>query len=140
MKKLFAILIMLSLTVPVLAVEEQTEVPENAETMEVIQPEDAAELNQDVETSDVIIPEETPLSPYKAPYSKKKLAKKFLLAMLCVAGCSAFLYGTLTVYNKLRDGVLTSAPTPPEGEKPLDAPNDLTEAVKSFIEKTKWQG
>ena len=58
--------------------------------------------------------------------------------MLCVAGCSVFLYGTLSIYNKIRDGVLSQTQVPPEGEKPLDTPNDLTEAVKTFIEKTKW--
>ena len=71
--------------------------------------------------------------------SKKKLAKKFIIAMLCVAGASVFLYGTLSVYNKIRDSFVSSAPELPEGEKPLDAPNDLTEAVKTFIDKTRWE-
>ena len=138
MKKLFAILIMLSLSIPVMAVEDTVESPQRGETLEVIQPEEAPELNQ--ESSD----EDTNLAPlpsrYKTPYGKKNLAKKFLIAMLCVAGCSVFLYGTLSVYNKIRDNILTSEQVPPEGEKPLDAPSDLTEAIKTFIEKTKWDG
>ena len=142
MKKLFAIMIMCSLSMPVLAIDEQdynTQV--NEDSLEVIQPEDASALHQDATEQDTIIaPEETLPSRFKMPYSKKKLAKKFLIAMLCVAGCSVFLYGTLTVYNKVRNGLFSQAPIPPEGEKPLDAPSDITEAVKTFIDKTKWQG
>ena len=142
MKKLFAILIICSLSLPVLAIGEQETVPTNEETLEVIQPEDASVLHQDSFEQDTILaPEETLPSRFKTPYSKKKLAKKFLVAMICVVGCSAFLYGTLTVYNKIRDGILASqTPIPPEGEKPLDTPNDLTEAVKTFIDKTTWKG
>ena len=141
MKRLFAILIMLSLSLPVLATDETESVKPveagTAEALELIQPEEAPELHQDVVEQEPPLAETLP-APYKTPYSKKKLAKKFLIAMLCVAGCSAFLYVTLSVYNKLRDGIISQAPIPPEGEKPLDAPNDLTEAVKTFIEKTKW--
>ena len=137
MNKLFAILIMLSLSIPVIAIDEVEQVPENKESLELIQPEDIPELSKETTASESDFSEELP-SPYKTPYSKKKLAKKFIIAMLCVAGCSFFLYGSLTVYNKFRDGFLSQTPTPPEGEKPLEAPNDLTEAIKTYIEKTKW--
>ena len=138
MKKLFAILIMLSLSIPVMAVEDTVESNQRGETLEVIQPEEAPELNRESSDEDVNL---APLpSRYKTPYGKKKLAKKFLIAMLCVAGCSVFLYGTLSVYNKIRESILTSEQVQPEGDKPLDAPSDLTEAVKTFIEKTKWDG
>ena len=133
---------MCSLSMPVLAIDEQDYTPVSEESLEIIQPEDATALHQDVTGQDTVLaPEETLPSRFKIPYSKKKLAKKFLIAMLCVAGCSVFLYGTLTVYNKIRDGIIASqTPIPPEGEKPLDAPSDLTEAVKTFIDKTKWEG
>ena len=130
MKKLFAILIMSSLLLPVLAIEEQ-EVgvePENQSAVE------------DVVTSDIqpALAQEQD-STYKTPTSKKKLVKKFIIAMFCVVGTSIFLYGTLSIYNKMRD-ILAQGTTPPEGEKPLDAPTDLTEAVRTFVEKTKWNG
>ena len=78
-------------------------------------------------------------SRYKEPVSKKVLVKKFIIAMLCVVGTSIFLYGTLSIYNKLRDGFVINGNSSTEGEQPLDAPNDLTEAVKTFIEKTHWE-
>ena len=137
MKKLFAILVVLSLSIPVFAIDDAKTEPAAQETMEMISPEEAQDLHQDID-DDILIKETLPPSPYKVPYGKKNLAKKFLIAMLCVAGCSVFLYGTLSIYNKIRDGVLSQTQVPPEGEKPLDTPNDLTEAVKTFIEKTKW--
>ena len=125
---------MCSLSVPVLGIEEQDAT--NSETLEIIPQEEVTVLTQD---STNTLDEELP-PQFKTPYSKKKLAKKFIIAMLCVAGCSIFLYGTLTVYNKIRDGILSSEQTPPEGEKPLDTPSDLTEAIKTFMDKTMWKG
>jgi hypothetical protein len=141
MNKLFAVLIMCSLSLPVLAIEEQGVelTPVNDNALETVQPQDSNTIEMP-EVRDSLQPVPTQLpSRYKAPMSKKKLAKKFIIAMLCVAGASVFLYGTLSVYNKIRDGFVSSAPELPEGEKPLDAPNDLTEAVKTFIDKTRWE-
>ena len=76
-------------------------------------------------------------TPYKQPISKKKIIKKFLLAMLGVAASSFILYFGLTLYNRLRDGMPIKVNTP-EGETPLTAPADLQGAVKSFLDKTKW--
>ena len=139
MKKLFTILIMCSLSLPVLAIEEQEVETALFDTnnQEAITTEEVNRLNQNTEDINTVSVPETFPSPYKEPVSKKKLVKKFLIAMLCVAGCSIFLYGTLSVYNKIRDGLLSTS-VPPDSEKPLDAPNDLTEAVKTFIDKTKW--
>ena len=132
MNKLFAILIMCSLSLPVLAIEEQEAVMDTQNSNAV----------EETTQNDVVLPSEKQLidTTYKQPMGKKKLAKKFIIAMLCVAGTSIFLYGTLSLYNKFRNGFFSDELTPPEGEKPLDAPNDLTEAVKTFIDKTHWQG
>ena len=131
MNKLFAILIMFSLSLPVLAIEEQEA---------GIEPQDNNAIEETI-PNDVLVPAPNQgiNSTYKQPMSKKKLAKKFIIAMLCVAGTSVFLYGTLSIYNKLKDS-LFAQPTPPEGEKPLDTPVDLTDAVKTFIDKTRWNG
>lgn len=141
MNKLFAILIICSLSLPVLAIEEQEAdwVPLSRDNQETVAPEyeqtaETPVVREELQPVPVALP-----SRYKQPVSKKKLAKKFIIAMLCVAGASVFLYGTLSIYNKIREGFLPQVPIPPEGEKPLDAPDDLTEAVKTFIEKTKWQ-
>ncbi len=139
MKKLFAILIMCSLSLPVLAIEGQEGETAQTGSLEVLTTEEVNELNN--QQAPVI---DEPSAPdvlpgrFKEPISKKKLAKKFIIAMLCVAGTSIFLYAVLSLYNKVRDAVATPEPIPPEGEKPLDSPADLTEAVKTFVEKTHW--
>ena len=141
MNKLFAILIMCSLSLPVLAIEGQEAETAPAETnnLEVLTTEEINELNnQPVPKVDESSAPDVLPGRFKEPTSKKKLAKKFLIAMLCVAGTSVFLYVTLNLYNKVRDVVTTSEPIAPEGEKPLDTPSDLTEAVKTFVEKTHW--
>lgn len=132
MKKLFAILIMCSLSLPVLAIEEQEAVLDTQNSNAV----------EETTQNDVVLPSEKQLldTTYKQPMSKKKLAKKFIIAMLCVVGTSIFLYGTLSIYNKIRDGIALNGTGTQEDEKLLDAPSDLTEAVKTFIDKTRWEG
>lgn len=132
MNKLFAILIMCSLSLPVLAIEEQEAVLDTQNSNAV----------EETTQNDVVLPSEKQLldTTYKQPMSKKKLAKKFIIAMLCVVGTSIFLYGTLSIYNKIRDSIALNGADQSEDEKPLDAPSDLTEAVKTFIDKTRWEG
>lgn len=143
MNKLFAILIMCSLSLPVIATEgqEAESVPEQTGNLEVLTTEEIDELNRTTPQDASLMtttPESLP-SRFKEPISKKKLAKKFIIAMLCVAGTSVFLYGTLSVYNKIRDGFTEQSSIPPaEGEQPLETPSDITDAVKTFIEKTHW--
>ena len=134
---------MCSLSLPVIAIEGQEAETTQADTnnLEVLTTEEIDELNQqsvpEIDTSSF---NNSLPGRFKEPISKKKLAKKFLIAMLCVAGTSVFLYVTLSAYNKLRDTFAQSEPTLPEGEKPLNSPVDLTEAVKTFVEKTHWEG
>ena len=141
MNKLFAIIIMCSLSLPVLAIEgQEAEIaPDvNTDKLEVLTTEEINELNQNSENiKSATVPKTLP-SGLKEPISKKKLAKKFIIAMLCVAGTSVFLYGTLSIYNKFRDGFAANDSVQPEGEQPLESPADLTEAVKTFVEKTHW--
>lgn len=140
MNKLFAVLIICSLAHPVIAIEGQdvSTTPVN-NNLEVLTTEEVDELNrQSLPEIDVQSVNNTLPSRFKEPVSKKKLAKKFLIAMLCVAGTSVFLYVTLSMYNKLRDTISLNEPAAPDGEKPLDSPVDLTEAVKTFVDKTHW--
>ena len=141
-KRFFAILIMCSFLVPVLAEEEQgpSSTLINQESIETLSKEDNAELNNNTQSfeSDVL-PAQTSLpSAYKEPTSKKKLAKKFIIAMLCVAGTSVFLYATLSFYNRIRYGLFTENMFSDE-ETPLDTPQDISEAVRAFVDKTRWQ-
>ena len=132
MNKLFAILIMCSLSLPVIAIEEQ-EVITDSQNNNVI---------EDTTQNDVVLASEKSIldTTYKKPMGKKKLAKKFIIAMLCVVGTSIFLYGTLSIYNKIRDSIALNSEDRSENEEPLDTPSDLTEAVKTFINKTRWEG
>lgn len=94
-----------------------------------------------VETEDVKMPElpnKELYIPHKQPISKKKLAKKFLLAMLCVGLCSLVLYVGLSVYNKIREGFISSLPQMPDARTVLNESDTISEAVRTFLEKTKW--
>ena len=142
MNKLFAILIMISLALPVAAIGEQEAVPvnPNSENLEVLTESEIDELNSNSSKGieEVSVPEALP-NRFKQPVSKKKLAKKFIIAMLCVAGTSIFLYAALSAYNKLRESITAQGIVPTEGEQPLETPSDLTDAIKTFIEKTHWE-
>lgn len=80
---------------------------------------------------------------FKPPVSKKKIAKKFILAMLGVAVSSIVLFVLLTLYNKVRETIAETSGgvqnlNQKEEETSLRTPETLTEAVKTFIDKTKW--
>ena len=92
------------------------------------------------ELSHQIQPEEQEAStiPYKQPVSKKKMAKKFLMAMGGVAVSSILLFVFLTIYNKIRASILAPKPDQQSGETSLVTPENLTEAVKTFLDKTKY--
>ncbi len=72
---------------------------------------------------------------YKEPVSIKHTAKKFLLAMLGVAISSIILFVMLTVYNKIRNRVVSSPSQ--DYKNTLSSPNNLRDAVNIFLEKTK---
>lgn len=81
-------------------------------------------------------------TPYKQPVSKKKIVMKFLLAMAGVGISSFVIYFGLTVYNRLRDGFVSADDNQdmiPEGDKSLNTPQNIADAVKTFVEKTRWE-
>ena len=57
--------------------------------------------------------------------------------MFGVALSSFMIFAILTIYNKIREGVLDKTKTL-DGDISLDIPDDLNGAVKTFLEKTKW--
>lgn len=74
---------------------------------------------------------------YKQPYSKRKIAKKFLFAMGGVAISSFAIFFLLTIYNRVRENYLNQVKNT-STEDSLETPDDLNSAVKSFLNKTKW--
>ena len=71
--------------------------------------------------------------PYKQPVSKRKVA------MGGVGISSILLFVTLSLYNKVRSSIIEAAKEiPPKGETSLVTPESLTDAIKTFLEKTKW--
>ncbi len=78
---------------------------------------------------------EEPKIIYKEPVSIKHTAKKFLFAMFGVALSSIILFVMLTIYNKIRNRVI-SAPSQ-DYKNTLTSPNNLRDAVNIFLEKTK---
>lgn len=76
--------------------------------------------------------------PYKQPVSKRKVAKKFLMAMGGVVLSSILLFLILTLYNRIRSGVIATKQEIQTCETSLVTPEDLIDAIKIFLEKTKY--
>ena len=66
------------------------------------------------------------------------MAKKFLIGMGSVAVSSILLFLILTVYNKIRESILAPKQDQQTGETSLVTPESLTDAVKTFLNKTKY--
>lgn len=81
----------------------------------------------------------TPITPYKQPVSKRKIAKKFIFAMGGVAISSFLIFFMLTLYNKLRENFSKNHIKTPNGEVSLGTPDDIDSAIKTFLDKTKWE-
>lgn len=150
--KIFAIVVTLMLITPVYSVEESTifsetesvqeevvntenEVSEtNEETAEV------AETQNEVQSEeDSVFKKELTSNPYKQPISKRNLAKKFLLAMAGVVGSSLIIFAGLSIYNRVRENILgVSQNSNDRGDTSLETPDNLTDAVRAFVDKTRW--
>lgn len=76
-------------------------------------------------------------SDYKQPISKRAIAKKFLAAMGGVAISSFAIFFLLSAYNRIRERFKNPVKTL-NGEVSLESPDDYLSAVKSFLDKTKW--
>ena len=131
--RIFAIVlvILLSLPISVSAVDNDL-IPsvEQVETLPELEnsvlEEELSQINGDALSSD-----------YKQPVSIKKITKKFGFAMLGVMVSSFLIFFGLTLYNRVRETILNKVKTP-EGETPLSTPENLTDAVRVFLEKTRW--
>lgn len=132
--RIFAIILTVLLTLPISVSAVDTVANEPAPISETMQTQEESILEKEVaEISDKEIEDS-----YKQPISKRKIAKKFLMAMAGVGVSSFLIFFGLSVYNRAREVFLNEVKTP-EGETSLKTPEDLTEAIKLFVEKTMWK-
>lgn len=115
--------------------------PATAEVLPVpVDTQNVAQIQEEVAENTLNVEDLNPNSFFlKQPVSKRKIAKKFLLAMAGVAVSSFSIYFILTIYNRIREGFVPPTKTP-DGEISLETPDDLSSAVKTFLEKTNWKG
>lgn len=126
MNKLFSIVLIMMLSLPITVWAVDDVLTEDAQALPVVNT-----IDDDVE----LIEEEQ--VDYKNPIDKKKIAKKFLMAMGAVAGSSFLIYFGLTAYNRVRENLLGSHSA--DGvETSLETPENLEDAVKTFLDKTNW--
>lgn len=132
--RIFAIILTVLLTLPISVSAVDTVANEPAPISETMQTQEESILEKEVaEISDKEIEDS-----YKQPISKRKIAKKFLMAMAGVGVSSFLIFFGLSVYDRAREVFLNEVKTP-EGETSLKTPEDLTEAIKLFVEKTMWK-
>ena len=74
---------------------------------------------------------------HKVPMGKEKIIKKFLLAMLCVAGSCGFLYLILMLINKLKRNKSVTSRIITDYENTLDTPQNINDAINIFLNKNK---
>ena len=126
MNRIFVIILsaLLSLPISVWAADESAPIEEPTPIVNTLDEE-------------VIEQEKIEESQYKQPISKRKIAKKFLAAMGGVAASSFAIFFLLTVYNRVRESFQVQNKTS-DKDVSLETPQDVNEAVKTFLDKTKW--
>ena len=139
--KIFVILIAISLALPVLAIDE-AENPVLQDNTEIVNTETVNTIEEPLLQTDNAEEKTSVMdSVYKQPISKRKVAKRFLLAMFGVVLSSVIIFLGLSLYNKFREllfGGNKSSTLNEDKEPSLETPDDIVGAVKSFINKTKW--
>ncbi len=129
MNKLFSIVLimMLSLPVSVWAVDDIAE--NNNAQAEVVNT-----LDDDIENIDVNNDSEF---DYKEPVGTKKIVKKFLAAMGGVAASSILICFGLTLYNRVRENFVRQGSIQ-ANDTSLETPDNIEDAVRTFLDKTNW--
>lgn len=133
--KIFTIILMVLLVSPVVAEPENIQ---NVEGLTNISQEMPAEQSENVKVEEAL-PQMPESITYKQPVSRKQMAKKFLLAMAGVGISSILLFVVLTLYNKVREIMgISGGDVSSEDENSLETPDNLEDAVRTFLDKTKW--
>lgn len=125
--KFFAILLTLVLSLPISAWAVDTA------SEDLIEP----NVTQSILDEEIDTVEEEAANEFKQPIGNKKIAKKFLAAMGGVAASSFIIFFLLSLYNKIREDYIHPTKNI-EGEASLDSPENFNDALKVFLEKTKW--
>ena len=136
--KICSIILAIILALPVCATQDvNTTEEEQTPAVNMI---DEDIQNQSAETIPDNTLETIGTTSFKQPISKRKIAKKFLLAMGGVAASSLIIYFGLTLYNRFRYGEpIQTSILSSDNDSPLKTPGSLNEAIKTFVEKTKWE-
>ncbi|MBQ6516555.1 hypothetical protein IJI31_05185 [bacterium] len=74
---------------------------------------------------------------HKVPMGIGNILKKFLFAMLCVAGSCVFLYLILLLFKKGRGTKTIADRLITDYENTLDTPQNLDDAINIFLDKNK---
>lgn len=131
--KLLTLMLLLALCTPILAEE-----PINSDfSANTVNQEVQTETFEQIKANSSAAKEQEAIT-YKQPVSKRKIAKKFLLAMAGVAISSIILYLLLSLYNKIRAGFAGAQEIDTGKEPSLETPDNLIDAVKTFLDKTRW--
>ncbi len=133
--KIFSLILLVLLSLPGVNVGAEAD-PTSLAQEEVVQ-EQVVTDNNDLITETEVTTEDEQI-PVQEPTRREKLVRKFLAAMLGVVASSLILYIGLSVYNKVRENIINQVKTP-EGETSLETPDDLQDAVKTFLDKTDWK-
>lgn len=141
--RIFTILLVLTLAMPIAVNAEIFSEPlVNPALEETLSPLPSDTLEETIEE---LPPELNDPNSYafKQPVSKKKIVKKFLLAMLGVTISSVVLFVLLSLYNKVRQTLIDGASAVQKfsvdnEETSLQTPESLAQAIKIFLDKTKW--
>lgn len=133
--KFCTILLLISMMLPAFA-----ETPVSSLDLEPIEEQELV-LDSEKREENVLqtpLPNSEPASSigYKQPTQKRVIAKKFLAAMGGVLISSILLFVLLSIYNKIRQTVITSSGQ--EDEVVLEASKNLKEAIRTFLDKTNW--
>lgn len=124
---------MITLMMPVFAEESAPSEFLNQPVEELTTETQNFSLNKDRELQEV-----PPIKDmYKQPVSKKKIAKKFLFAMVGVGISSIVLYIILTLYNTIRIK-FTKKTLVENKEISLETPDNIQDAIRVFLDKTNW--
>ena len=140
MKNRMLVMIMaLALALPVYSLQEEGVMPAQENAVEQVQTDENIVQKDEVVDN---VPEEKILTKesFKQPTSKRRVAKKFIIAMLSVGISSFIIFAVLSLYNKFRDS-FSQTPMLDKKEEPssLETPDNLNDAVKSFLDRTHWE-
>jgi len=134
--KLFFIVIAIALILPAYSLENEPKTGAGTTVNnEIIQNDEVKNEEQEEFKEEPILTKES----FKQPISKRKVAKKFLIAMFCVMASSFVIFAGLSIYNRIRNNLAMQSYGSEEEPSSLETPDNLNDAIKSFLDRTHWE-